>query len=190
MVQNLRAPNTQEVKTGEGAALTSHAGGGGQPSGLDKLSAEEFLRQVNLLDQEYGELIGLLEQPYAQSHVAVHDYWTKARNGRQGDASAAGTVASSGLAPGAADARKSPVSINWLFLPNAALEQDRVAQIQAQRAMLLAAIEARLHGDGTLANARDPFGDGPFTRRDVSGGYELESKLVVSGKPVTLFIGD
>ena len=59
----------------------------------------------------------------------------------------------------------------------------------ANRAMFRAALAHRTGGDAALAKVKDPFGDVPFAIRKYDGGYELTSKLVYRGKPVTLSVG-
>ena len=36
---------------------------------------------------------------------------------------------------------------------------------------------------------KDPYGEGPFAFKQVGKAFELESKLKVTGKPVTLSVG-
>jgi hypothetical protein len=60
----------------------------------------------------------------------------------------------------------------------------------ARAAMLLAAIAVVEGGPEKLAGIKDPYGDGPFAYRALGEGFELTSKLVVDGKPVTLTVGD
>jgi hypothetical protein len=58
--------------------------------------------------------------------------------------------------------------------------------------MLKAAVAIRRDGEVALKDAKyaDPFGDGaPLTYRKTEGGFELQSKLVVDGKPVVLAVG-
>lgn len=60
---------------------------------------------------------------------------------------------------------------------------------KARLAMLQAAIAVRQGGREKLATVPDPFGQGEFTYRERPHGFELESKLVVEGKSVTLVVG-
>lgn len=60
---------------------------------------------------------------------------------------------------------------------------------QARLEMLLAAAAVVESGPEKLAEIADPFGDGPFGYRKLDEGFELSSKLVYEGKPVTLVIG-
>jgi hypothetical protein len=60
---------------------------------------------------------------------------------------------------------------------------------EARLAMLLAAIAVIESGPEELAGIKDPFGDGPFEYRKLDTGFQLSSKLLEDGKPVTLEIG-
>jgi hypothetical protein len=63
---------------------------------------------------------------------------------------------------------------------------------QARHAMLKAAVGVKRDGEAALQDEKhaDPFGDAPFIyRKTDGGGFELQSKLVVDGKPVTLALG-
>jgi hypothetical protein len=61
---------------------------------------------------------------------------------------------------------------------------------QARSAMILAGVAVIEGGPEKLAEIRDPFGDGPFEYRKLDSGFELSSKLLDDGKPVTLVIGE
>jgi hypothetical protein len=60
---------------------------------------------------------------------------------------------------------------------------------QARFEMLLAGIAVAESGPDKLKEIRDPFGDGPFEYKALDKGFELKSKLLFEGKPVTLTIG-
>jgi hypothetical protein len=60
---------------------------------------------------------------------------------------------------------------------------------EARMAMLMAAIAVVEGGPEKLADIKDPFGDGPFEYCKLDDGFELKSKLVHEGQPVTLVIG-
>lgn len=62
---------------------------------------------------------------------------------------------------------------------------------QARHAMLDAAVAVQREGEAVLKDKKyaDPFGDGPFESAKSGNGFELRSKLVVEGKPVTLTAG-
>jgi hypothetical protein len=60
---------------------------------------------------------------------------------------------------------------------------------EVRMAMLLAAIGVAQSGPEMLKDIPDPVGDGPFEYRALDKGFELRSKLIYEGKPVTLTIG-
>lgn len=76
-----------------------------------------------------------------------------------------------------------------LFTPAYSRAFDVENKAKARRAMLQAAIAVRQGGREKLASVPDPFGTGEFTYRERPGGFELESKLVIEGQPVTLVVG-
>jgi len=59
----------------------------------------------------------------------------------------------------------------------------------ARMAMLLAAVAVVESGPEKLTEIKDPFGDGPFEYKALDQGFELKSKLLFEGQPVTLVIG-
>jgi len=60
---------------------------------------------------------------------------------------------------------------------------------QVRMAMLIAAIAVAQGGPDKLKDSKDPFGDGPFAYRPLDRGFELQSKLIFEGQPVTLKAG-
>ena len=44
-------------------------------------------------------------------------------------------------------------------------------------------------GPNKLEEIKDPFGSGPFEYRPLEKGFELKSKLLFEGQPVTLTVG-
>lgn len=78
-----------------------------------------------------------------------------------------------------------------VLLPGLLRSLYPAAKIEAQRAMLRAAIDIVSQGQQALARHRDPFGDGPFEYRPLpEGGFELKSKVpTLDNKPVTLTVG-
>jgi hypothetical protein len=56
-------------------------------------------------------------------------------------------------------------------------------------AMLMAGIAVVERGPEKIADFKDPFGDGPFGYKKLKTGFELSSKLMHEGKPVTLMVG-
>ncbi len=60
---------------------------------------------------------------------------------------------------------------------------------ETQRALFQAAIAVVRGGPDALKEIPDPFGDGPFTYRALDKGFELSSKFLFKGRPVTLTAG-
>ena len=56
-------------------------------------------------------------------------------------------------------------------------------------ALLKAAIAVVQDGPNKLKDMKDPFGNGRFEYRPLEKGFELKSKLLFSGQPVTLTVG-
>lgn len=78
-------------------------------------------------------------------------------------------------------------ALTKMMIPAVSSILDALARDEAQHEMLLAAIALRTGGEEAFKQRKDPFGDGPFGRRDVEGGFELSSKLPDSkGKPLTM----
>ncbi len=159
--QSLRKHETAEQATW----LRDIRGVADSGSFLQHASMEEVAQAVAALPQDYDELIRLMETPDPQSRPALHAFSERAR---------AGQTAS----PLAAEYTATFESIG-----------RKGSEYQAIQAMLLAAIDARLlHGGReAFAQSHDPYNDGaPFAVREVEGGLELQSKLTVKDKPVTL----
>lgn len=79
--------------------------------------------------------------------------------------------------------------VSVLLLPTVDKIAAKEYRNQARMAMLLAGIAITDGGPEKLQEIRDPFGDGPFEHQPLENGYELRSKLVIDGKPVTLIVG-
>lgn len=60
---------------------------------------------------------------------------------------------------------------------------------QTQVAMLKAAMVVVKDGPDKIKDVKDPFGEGPFEYRARDKGFELKSKLLYKGQPVTLTVG-
>jgi hypothetical protein len=73
-----------------------------------------------------------------------------------------------------------------LLLP--AMDKVSAAQrrTEVRMAMLLAGIAVAEGGPEKLADIKDPVSNGPFTYRELPGGFELLSKLQHEGKPVAV----
>jgi hypothetical protein len=76
-----------------------------------------------------------------------------------------------------------------IFLPAIEKTVAKQRRCEARLAMLLAAMAVVESGPEKLADIKDPFGDGPFEYRKLDQGFELSSKLIQDGRPVTLVIG-
>ena len=70
---------------------------------------------------------------------------------------------------------------------------DRLVEVQrrtdARRALFNAALAVVQRGPDALKTIQDPFGDAPFEYRALDQGFELKSKLIFRGQPVTLTVG-
>lgn len=131
-------------------------------------SMEEVAQAVGTLPLDYDELIRLMETPDPQSRPALHEFMERVRAGQ------------------------SSSRLSATILPTFEFISVKVSEYEATRAMLSAAIDARLlHGGReALAQSHDPYNDGaPFEVREVENGLELQSKLMLlrdGGKPATL----
>jgi hypothetical protein len=67
------------------------------------------------------------------------------------------------------------------------VEAERRAQ--TRMALFRAALAVVQGGPDRLKDIKDPFGDGPFEYRASGEGFELKSKRLHQGKPVTLTVG-
>jgi hypothetical protein len=76
-----------------------------------------------------------------------------------------------------------------LVLPNLEKILARERQAQARLAMFQAALAVVQGGRDRLKDFEDPFGKGPFEYRALDKGFELKSKLLFKGQPVTLTVG-
>ena len=84
---------------------------------------------------------------------------------------------------------KSQFPLTALLLPSIDSLRAKEQRHQARMAMLLAGIAIAESGPAKLADFKDPFGPGPFEYKALNPGFELKSKLLFEGKPVTLVIG-
>jgi hypothetical protein len=75
-----------------------------------------------------------------------------------------------------------------LNLPNKDTFIPAQRRAQARMALFRAALAVVQGGPGRLEDVKDPFGDGPFEYRALDRGFELKSKLLYQGKPVTLTV--
>jgi hypothetical protein len=76
------------------------------------------------------------------------------------------------------------------FYPNLEKFVPMQRRHQAQDALFRAAVLVAQGGPDKVKDASDPFGAGPFEYHATAGnGFELKSKLIFNGKPVSLTVG-
>lgn len=76
-----------------------------------------------------------------------------------------------------------------ILAPTLKRHRENLAATDAKWAMLLTAIEITLHGEGALAQSKDPVDGRPFELRRLQGGYELVGRTTFREEPVTLVVG-
>ncbi len=84
---------------------------------------------------------------------------------------------------------KSANPLAEVFYPSLDNFRDWQRRHQAQTALFQAALAIVQGGSNKLGDLKDPFGDGPFEYRALDKGFELKSKLLFKGQPVTLTVG-
>jgi hypothetical protein len=89
------------------------------------------------------------------------------------------------------DKTKAADPLAELFIPMKGLGglRKRDAEMRARMALLRAAVAVARGGPEKRKAFRDPFGDGPFDYRALQVGFELRSKLIIQGRPITLTAG-
>jgi hypothetical protein len=136
------------------------------PNGPESLkhpgSLEEITKQLEGFFATYDELAKLVVLPPAEFEAQFPPFVKRAR--------AANRMAD-------------------LLLPSVDQALMTFRRGEARMAMLLAAIAVVESGPEKLAEIKDPFGDGPFGYKKLETGFELSSKLMEQGRPVTLTIG-
>jgi hypothetical protein len=75
------------------------------------------------------------------------------------------------------------------ILPNMGKLAPIQRRTQVQLEMFKASLAIIEGGPGKIQETKDPFGDGPFEYRALPKGFELKSKLLFNGQPVTLTVG-
>lgn len=90
-----------------------------------------------------------------------------------------------------AQIQSSPNPLLPLFLQRLAHVRAREFRIEAQRAMVQAAIQYKLHGESGFNTIKDPFGDGPlafqrFVFKGRDRGFELKSAYAADSAPFAL----
>lgn len=84
---------------------------------------------------------------------------------------------------------KEKLPLAGLLLPALDKVRGKLQRHEARMQMTLAAIAYVEGGEAMLKTVPDPFGAGPFEVRALDKGFELKSKLVFEGQPVTLVVG-
>ena len=126
---------------------------------------QKFAQALAQVPRDYDELVKLLATPDPESRPALRAFEGRVHAGQTASPLAA------------------------VILPAVSSMVQKQSEFEATRAMLLAAIDARLRHGGpeALAQSHDPYNNGaPFEVREVEGGLVLQSKLTRNDKPVTL----
>jgi hypothetical protein len=79
--------------------------------------------------------------------------------------------------------------VGGLLLPAMHKAVTSQRRMITERALFRAAITVVQEGPDKIKDTRDPFGDGAFEYRALDKGFELKSKFLVEGKPLTLTVG-
>jgi hypothetical protein len=161
IVQQLRA--AEEKQTGSWRETWLAILGPDADESLKKAqSFEQVITQLEAFQSVYDELEALVALPPAEFDAKFPAFVKKA---------------------GAAN----PMA--KLLLP--AMDKDIETQRRSdvRMAMLMAGIAVVERGPEKIADFKDPFGDGPFGYKKLKTGFELSSKLMHDGKPVTLMVG-
>jgi hypothetical protein len=74
-------------------------------------------------------------------------------------------------------------------IPNMGKFIDAQRRHEVQLALFKAALAVVQDGPDKLKDVKDPFGDGPFEYRALDKGFELKSKFLLKGQPMTLVVG-
>ena len=123
---------------------------------------EEAIRTLEGLLTLYDELAGMTDLPAKEFDARYAAFIEKAR--------AANLLAALGL-------------------PSMGKFVEAERRAQTRMALFQAALAVVQGGPDRLKDIKDPFGDGPFEYRASGEGFELKSKLLHQGKPVTLAVG-
>ena len=157
------SPFSEELAQGDSEAAKPHDAAG-RPSPLDELWQDEQKRakvfaELDRLMLQFKTLAPRPDQEYLKARPALLDEAKRAH----------------------------PVVLAAI---RTADEAWRVAAADRVRLLMVrAALAERLQGSDGYKSFSDPFGDDPFERGDVPGGYELKSKFVLGKERVTLRVG-
>ena len=132
------------------------------PEAIKQLKIEEAIKRTEDLLPVYDELAKLVALPKDQFDAQYPAFIQKAKEAN-------------------------PVA--GLIVPAVDQLLAKERRHQARLAMSMAATAVAEGGPEKLKDIKDPFGDGPFTYRQLDKGFELQSKLLFEGQPVTLKAG-
>ena len=76
-----------------------------------------------------------------------------------------------------------------LFFPAVVKARQAQARDEVRRALISAAFAVQVDGRDALKTHADPVGGGPFEYTKFAGGFELRSKLMHEGRPLSLTVG-
>ncbi len=142
--------------------FTASEGGGPAPKVPPVATLDETVKMLEGLLALYDELARLTELPWAEFDAGYSTFTKKAQ---------AASPAASALLP----------AIDHMVAAK--------RRSDARIALFKAAVAVAQGGPGKLTAFKDPFGDGPFEYKATEGGFELKSKLLYKGQPVTLTVG-
>ena len=124
---------------------------------------EEVLKRIEEALPVYDELAGIAALPKAEFEARYPKFKEEAKG-------------------------KNPVVGVLLPAVDKVLAKDH--RHRARFALLFAAIAVAQDGPEKLKEIKDPYGDGPFEYKALDKGFELRSKLIFEGQPVTLMAGE
>jgi hypothetical protein len=140
-------------------------------------SAKTFEQAVKLLEDLlplYDELAKVTALPFKEFDVQYPQFVKKAKAARP----LAGLVLPAAANP-----------LVGFILPPMDEIVARERRYQTQMALFKAALAVVQGGPDKLKDVKDPFGDEPFAYRALDKGFELKSKLLYKGQPVSLVVG-
>jgi hypothetical protein len=140
-------------------------------------SVKTYEQAVRLLEELlplYDQLAKLTTLPWKEFDARYPEFVEKAKASRP---------LSDFVLPPAANPR------TGFILPPLERIVARERRYQAQVALFKAALAVVQGGPDRLKDIKDPFGERPFKYRALDKGFELESKLLDQGRPVTLIVG-
>ena len=152
----------QRVSQSIGLGLPENPGDGEAQAQLRAVgSPQKLAERLDQLGPIYDQFPAALKMPQDQAHARL------AELRKQGAAIPLGTF----------------------VMPDYVRAYDRHTAAQTRIEMLRAAVAIVQKGQDQANNFNDPATGRPFTYRALGGGFELESKLTLDGKPVVLRVG-